>query len=255
MHPPSFAVMEWIAKMLLLPFTWITLIMARWRRIMFKTGRWKSVEFELPTIAVLHHFRTQQLLTYLPFLNNLMDGGSISFIPRLSLLNAGETLDPIDGANYSTLRKGDSKVIGYRQSMVLAVSECFALYSDMKSILVPTRKLNFEIRQQSNLLLTSSERLFWNETMSPVGNRLEPLNQLHCIDVCLIFYKELADLIAIDQEARSFCGKETLVCFVRESSAINQETMEVYYSPDGSEFATDRDTFVRLFINSLFGTK
>lgn len=246
--------MEWLRN-LLKPLGWVTLVSARVRRRMFVMGRWKSVEFELPTVAILNNLSINSLIQSLRYLDELLENSTVCFLPRLPLLNAGLKLEPIEGGSYTTRLEVNHKVMGYRQSLVLAVSECFVLFPQMKNILVPTKKINFEIRQAANLLLTRADQPFWKERLWPLGNRLESIACLKEMGVIVLLFSKEMDFYVLDRKARELANEDVLVCFVQESESMNLETQQVYYSKDGSEFGSDRDTFVRLFINSLFTKK
>lgn len=239
-------------------FSWPLVLVVRlvvaWRHRMFEIGRWKSVTFELPTVALLHNLKMRELLTFLDRFTSWVDQDSSVFIPRLTALNEKLSLERIEGAYYISRIKdtGTSmRCLAVRDSLVLGLSESVVQFPEQSLFLIPADKMDFEVRQDNTLLLCRSDQLLWEDDYWPLGSRRESLERLAQANVCLIVdYKGLA-VEELFSNTRAFLGEDTLILLVKAEDEASLAEGDLYYSEYGSDFAMDRDTFVGLLNNSL----
>ncbi|WP_143519929.1 hypothetical protein [Reichenbachiella sp. 5M10] len=249
--------MNWLSHVILYPLSLLTRFFAFWRKRQFDVGTWKSVEFELPTVAILSikDENTRPVLVYLSELFRSAGLGEFVMVEQKTAKELGLVGLPVEGAEYVTqsAMSPTSDALVYKGSPVLPMSESVSLYPGRDVFVLTKHKLMSEVRHQRVILVTSVNRLFWEEEMWPIGSRFESTRMLSSVDFVLYTYTgERPDEVYWREQAQCWCHASVEVVLIQMSSGEHSLVQSVYYCGDQSENIEDHDTFERLFINSLF---
>ncbi|MBU2913630.1 hypothetical protein [Reichenbachiella agariperforans] len=254
----TFAVMISISKILLAPLVGMTAFFAFWRKRQFETGVWKSVEFELPTIAVLssEDHRSVPVWSFVQVMLRRYDHQGALLVDKRAAKYRALSIEPMADAEYFdqiTTPTNLGAAYAYANNPVIAMSESVAMFPEEDCFVIPKQKLYNEVRHHLAILTMDVVQPYWEESYWPVGGRFEALKGLNAIDVVLFtFSGSVPDFKFWRDKTLVFCHPEVVVAFLELDSMNDEEVKNVYYSTDGSEFVADRDTFESLFINLLF---
>ncbi|UXP32445.1 hypothetical protein N6H18_00450 [Reichenbachiella agarivorans] len=250
--------MNVVFKLLLYPWALMTGFFACWRKRQFEMGVWKSVAFELPTLAILCN-PEDNILPTLHWLDQTLrkNNHQPTVLMHQSISRQlGFENQTLEGAEYIhpvLHTRTDLKAFAYRNSPVLPMSESVSLYPDHDVFALIKTKLHNEVRHEVSVLLSWVDRPYWKEKFWPIGNRFESMVNLRDVAIVMFsFTSPLPDFAKCVHEARQYCGEQVQVVFLELESDDACAVKRLYYSEDQTEFIEDHDTFGRMFITSLF---
>jgi len=249
--------MNRIAAFFLYPISWIYLLTINFRRKMFELGRWKSVEFEIPTLSIVNESNTLDFDTMNWISSILYDRNykSYLFTHLIEFDPAGLVLEPYDNCDYLMRVKGRKgthfSYYDTRFSKILGMSEAYVQFEDLEAFIVYESKFHTEIRSDIKILIIDSANESIGASIWPLSSRKHAKEDLSKVDFVIIN----TDEVIIDDSWLAFIESLDSSCCVTtisSSNKISTENLEVAeYLPQQIDIIVDHDTFGRLLIQKV----
>ncbi len=193
---------------------------------MFGIGKWKSVEFEWPTVGfysfdgVLNVSSLQSLID----ICKEHDINAVGVVDMMNVRNQQFEFELVIDKNYLYNLKMNPDIYTTRQSRVLGISELYGLKADCDVLLVQESKFHTEIRKDLSVI------------------ELPAVNNKH-------------DLMTWPLGNFNHLKSDWTNCDIKVGRGVlkNDESKDqlLDYSQEGIDIISDRDTFERSFIEVL----
>lgn len=253
----SFDSMKRFINIFLYPIAWVNLLSIRFRRNMFRLGKWKSVEFEVSTLSIVHESNVLdfEVIDWVNSFFNKKGEKTCAFVHVIDFETGQLELESYDNCNYLMKIKGNEGAVlncyDTRYSKILGMSEAYVQFPDLRAFLVYESKYHTEIRNDVKLLIIETIDDLMSSSIWPLGQRKHDMLDIQQADFIIIKNDHLYEEGAWTEFLKTF-NESSCITIMNTAHQNNVRVTEVAeYLSEQIDIVEDHYTFERLLIQKV----
>lgn len=224
-----------VRSLLLWPAAIIFYLSKRVGQYLFKRGIWKSVEFELPVIAISSLSTVSIPVSHLKAVQGCLAGAVLMLSPKMTrAYGLSVQSEQEDLVNLKALDSSNSYVYSH---LLLGISELSVVNQEVRAVILPGHKFISEVRPALRILMVNTDDLLLDEALWPVGKRTSIWDEVRLSDM-VIAVNATADREVVQAQIQQVLGKQIPLFYGVEN-----------YDNDSTNKKSDKETVSGIFID------